>query len=88
MLEPNPSYQPHRHLEFGEPRTMAVLWDLSSIASAMHSAKEAVPAETKDTDPEESSQTTSQESEINWDKFPQPATIPSGWDLSELLSRK
>jgi hypothetical protein len=86
MLKPNPSYQPHRHLEpFGEPRTMAVLWDLSSIALALQSAKGTVLAETKDVEPVESNQTTDQESEISWDKFPQPATFPSGWDLSELV---
>ncbi len=86
MLEPNPSYQPHRHLEpFGEPRTMAVLWDLSSIALALQSSKGTVLAETKDAEAGESNQTDGQESEISWDKFPQPATIPSGWDLSELV---
>lgn len=86
MLEPNPSYQPHRHLEpFGEPRTMAELWDLSALALALQSARGTVPAETKDVEPGICNQTNSQESEISWDKFPQPATFPSGWDLSELV---
>jgi hypothetical protein len=86
MLEPNPSYQPHRHLEpFGEPRTMAVQWDLSSFESALDSAASTTSPTDKESDLEEGDRPSSQECESAWEKFPQPATIPAGWDLSELL---
>jgi hypothetical protein len=87
MSERNPSYQPHRHLEpFGEPRTMAVQWDLSYLDSPVVSAVKAVTFDDKDANPEEVDSATNQAGESTWDKFPQPATIPAGWDLSELLA--
>ncbi|MEJ2600391.1 MAG: hypothetical protein P8Z00_18800 [Anaerolineales bacterium] len=86
MLDRNPSYQPHHHLEpFGEPRTMAELWDLSHLATAMMAVKKTTRVEVNESDPSESELATSQENGSVWDKFPQPATIPAGWDLSELL---
>jgi hypothetical protein len=86
MLESNPSYQPHRHLEpFGEPRTMAVQWDLSSLVSPASPAARTIPSGIEDAELVEASVPAQQEDESNWDKFPQPATIPAGWDLSELF---
>jgi hypothetical protein len=83
MLKPNPSYQPHRHLEpFGEPRTMAVQWDLSSLASP---AAKTSPSDVEDADPVEIDPLANLGVESAWEKFPQPSTIPAGWDLSELL---
>lgn len=86
MLERNPTYQPHDHLEpFGEPRTIAELWDLSHLTTAMMSVKKSTRVEVTESDPSESDLAASQESGSAWDKFPQPVTIPAGWDLSELL---
>jgi hypothetical protein len=87
MSERNPSYQPHRHLEpFGEPRTMAIQWDLSYLDSPLASSARAVPFGDKDSNPAESETPVNQAGESPWDKFPLPATIPAGWDLSELLT--
>jgi hypothetical protein len=88
MSERNPSYHPHRHLEpFGEPRTMAVQWDLSHLVSPEASTAKTAPYGDKDTDPAEDEMPELQLGESTLDKFPQPGTIPAGWDLSELLSR-
>jgi hypothetical protein len=86
MLEPNPSYHPHRHLEpFGEPRTMGDLWDLSSMLPSLHQASHILPSSEKDPNLAEDTSLKDQEEAGTWEKFPQPATFPSGWDLSELL---
>ena len=88
MSERNPSYQPHRHLEpFGEPRTMAVQWDLSYLDSPLASAARAIPCGDQDSSSVEGDSQASQAGESALEKFPQPATIPAGWDLSELLGR-
>lgn len=86
MSEQNPSYQPHRHLEpFGEPRTMAVQWDLSYLDSPLASAARAIPQSDQVSNPAEGDSPPCQPGESAWEKFPQPGTIPAGWDLSELL---
>lgn len=86
MSKPNPSYQPHRHLEpFGEPRTMAVQWDLSSMISKAIPTAKTSPTAMKDAEPAQVDPLSEPEAEIVWEKFPQPSTIPAGWDLSELL---
>jgi hypothetical protein len=86
MLKPNPSYQPHRHLEpFGEPRTMAVQWDLSSMISKAIPAVKTSPSDMQDADPVQVDPLSKPEAESAFEKFPQPSTIPAGWDLSELL---
>jgi hypothetical protein len=86
MLKPNPSYQPHRHLEpFGEPRTMAVQWDLSSIISKAIHRVIPPPSGMQEAGPAEMDPLSKPETESAWEKFPQPSTIPAGWDLSELL---
>jgi hypothetical protein len=86
MSEPNPTFHPHRHLEpFGEPRTMAVQWDLSSLVLSLNQATNKLPSGENDADLVEDDSLAAQDNESIWDKFPQPATIPAGWDLSELL---
>jgi hypothetical protein len=88
MSERNPSYQPHRHLEpFGEPRTMAGQWDLSSLVTPVATAARAVTFADKESCSADVDTPVNQAGESAWDKFPQPATIPAGWDLSELLDR-
>jgi hypothetical protein len=88
MSERNPSYHPHRHLEpFGEPRTMAVQWDLSNLVSPIVPPAKAASFGNEDTNPAEGDSPINQPGESAWEKFPQPATIPAGWDLSELLKR-
>jgi hypothetical protein len=86
MLKPNPSFQPHRHLEpFGEPRTMAVLWDLSSMTSKAIPTAKTSPSNMKEADPAQADPPSKPEAGCAWEKFPEPSTIPAGWDLSELL---
>lgn len=86
MLERNPTYQPHQHLEpFGEPRTIAELWDLSHLDTTMISVKKTTRVEVNEPEISESDLAAGEENGSAWDKFPQPATFPAGWDLSELL---
>lgn len=88
MSQKNPSYHPHRHLEpFGEPRTMADQWDLSHLVSPEAFTVKASPYGDKDTAPAEDEMSSLQLGESALDEFPQPGTIPAGWDLSELLGR-
>lgn len=71
---------------FLEPRTIPKKWDVSSFGSAPTPSRDGNSAEsTASTETGETNTVEESGSDTVLDPFPQPRTVPSNWDVSDLV---
>lgn len=71
---------------FLEPRTIPKNWDVSAFESPGTSPSDGSDNPPGEPEPSANAGTyDSDDSEANFDKFPQPRTVPGKWDVSDLI---